>query len=317
MPEAWLSIEQAAVALGLSVRTVNRHIQANKLPSRLTDGRREVLVNVRRSALTGEFMIPPAPATSAGGAPFADSPLSGAATAQAGSAAPAVAPSAPSVTFQEEPTTPPGPMPYVTANGDGASRTGYQETSGNGARLGAPSAPSATSAAPSSPTPTYDSETVLALADSAAEKAELAVNAYQALARAAVTQYEATRRAARVAWTLVGIMAVGVVVAVGWTANRLTRVQIESQQMQQKVSEAANLADSASAERDRLRDKLTEAREQAARAEGQLTALTDAQRAQLAAQQARDRQQRQSPQPATRPTTIGQWIRNGIGLTDN
>lgn len=313
MPEAWLSIEQAAVALGLSVRTVNRHIQANKLASRLTDGRREVLVNVRRSALTGELMIPPAPLASSGAAPFADTPMNGtpsSAAGPAGSTASAVAPSAPSVTIQEESTTAPDPFPGVTVNGEGASRTPFRDTSGNGARS---SAPSATNSAHPSPAPAYDSETVLALADSAAEKAELAVNAYQALARTAVTQYEATRRGARVAWTLVGIMAVGVVVAVGWTANRLTRVEIESQQMQHKVSEATTLADSASAERDALRERLAEAREQAARAEGQLTALTDAQRAQLAAQQARDRQQK-SQQPATRPTTIGQWIRNGIGL---
>lgn len=40
----WQTVEQAAVALGLSVRTVNRHISAQKLKSRLMDGRREVLV---------------------------------------------------------------------------------------------------------------------------------------------------------------------------------------------------------------------------------------------------------------------------------
>src|SRR3954469_15833651 len=44
MADTWLTIEQAAVALGLSVRTVNRHIVAGKIPSRLQDGRREVLV---------------------------------------------------------------------------------------------------------------------------------------------------------------------------------------------------------------------------------------------------------------------------------
>ena len=31
----WITIEQAAVMLGLSVRTVNRHIAAGKLQSRL------------------------------------------------------------------------------------------------------------------------------------------------------------------------------------------------------------------------------------------------------------------------------------------
>ena len=41
---AWQTVEQAAVSLGLSVRTVNRHISAQKLRSRLMEGRREVFV---------------------------------------------------------------------------------------------------------------------------------------------------------------------------------------------------------------------------------------------------------------------------------
>src|SRR5215212_5155560 len=50
MADTWLTIEQAAVALGLSVRTVNRHIVAGKIQSRLNDGRREVLVDMPEDA---------------------------------------------------------------------------------------------------------------------------------------------------------------------------------------------------------------------------------------------------------------------------
>ena len=46
MADTWLTIEQAAVTLGLSVRTINRHINAGKLQSRLHEGRREVLVSL-------------------------------------------------------------------------------------------------------------------------------------------------------------------------------------------------------------------------------------------------------------------------------
>src|SRR4051812_45580467 len=53
MADTWLTIEQAAVALGLSVRTVNRHIVAGKIQSRLNDGRREVLVDMRDEQLDG------------------------------------------------------------------------------------------------------------------------------------------------------------------------------------------------------------------------------------------------------------------------
>src|SRR4051812_8542916 len=46
MADTWLTIEQAAVTLNLSVRTINRHINAGKLQSRLHEGRREVLVSL-------------------------------------------------------------------------------------------------------------------------------------------------------------------------------------------------------------------------------------------------------------------------------
>jgi len=59
MADTWLTIEQAAVALGLSVRTVNRHIVAGKLPSRLQDGRREVLVKVPADTASASPFGPP------------------------------------------------------------------------------------------------------------------------------------------------------------------------------------------------------------------------------------------------------------------
>src|SRR2546423_2002881 len=62
MADTWLTIEQAAVALGLSVRTVNRHIVANKIQSRLNEGRREVLVSMPDE---------PADISSADASPFA------------------------------------------------------------------------------------------------------------------------------------------------------------------------------------------------------------------------------------------------------
>src|SRR6478609_6262716 len=62
MSDIWQTIEQAAVTLGLSVRTVNRHITAGKLDSRLFEGRREV--RIPSSANFGSAM-PSVGATSA------------------------------------------------------------------------------------------------------------------------------------------------------------------------------------------------------------------------------------------------------------
>ena len=50
----WQTVEQAAVALALSVRTVNRHITSGKLKSRLYQGRREVLIELPDAAATDE-----------------------------------------------------------------------------------------------------------------------------------------------------------------------------------------------------------------------------------------------------------------------
>src|SRR5439155_22284707 len=74
MAHTWLTIEQAAVALGLSVRTVNRHIAADKIQSRLSEGRREVLVDMPEEmadASTGSFDDIAATIDAAAASPFA------------------------------------------------------------------------------------------------------------------------------------------------------------------------------------------------------------------------------------------------------
>ncbi len=46
MAQAWLSVEEAAVTLGVSTRTLHRRITRGEIPSRLENNRREVLVEV-------------------------------------------------------------------------------------------------------------------------------------------------------------------------------------------------------------------------------------------------------------------------------
>jgi excisionase family DNA binding protein len=203
MSENWMTIEQAAVALGLSVRTVNRHINAGKLQSRLTDGRREVLSGTADSSPGGQSSV--------------------------------------------------NSSPLVIADQPGAN------------------------------SPAIDYETVLALADNAADKAELAVSAYQTLARTADERILATRRLSYVAWALVAMMTLSALAAVGWTSHKLTRAAVETDQLQRQVSSAAALADSADHECDDLRRALIEAREQAARAEGRLAGYSETRQTEPAA----------------------------------
>lgn len=77
MAEIWQTIEQAGVTLGLSVRTINRHITAGKLESRLFEGRREVLVQpmADATAAVNPPTAPPAPPPSHN--PFAGAQSSG------------------------------------------------------------------------------------------------------------------------------------------------------------------------------------------------------------------------------------------------
>lgn len=249
MAESWQTIEQAAVSLRLSVRTVNRHIVAGKLQSRLSEGRREVLVDTANA--------PPADGPSAAASPFADGPvpLADAFAAATGRYDTASA---------------------TTANSNLAQASSNQ---GGGGAI------------------TVDQETVLALADNAAEKAEMAVTAYQALARVADAQAQQVRRNARLAWAAVAVMAAGVTSAVGWATYRGTRLAVEHKQLTDVAAQHAERADKASAEGEALRTQLATkqqelreemtakeralqaevatAREQAARTEGKLAAYIE------------------------------------------
>ena len=239
MAQSWQTIEQAAVTLRLSVRTVNRHIVAGKLHSRLNEGRREVLVDLPELA-GGQ-------SSAANGSPFADQPLP------------------PTDTFSD-PTD-----RKATAGADGATPSNHYSNSGSGAV-------------------TVDQETVLALADNAAEKAEMAVTAYQALARLSDTQAQQVRRNARFAWGAVAVMAGITTAAVGVITHRVTRLSAERDNLLSKVAERADEADKLSARGEALRQELAAkesalqadviaAREEAARTEAKLAAYLEQEKA--------------------------------------
>jgi excisionase family DNA binding protein len=250
MADTWLTIEQAAVALGLSVRTVNRHITAGKIPSRLQDGRREVLV--RTPADKAQSV---ADAVSAVGRTIDDSPF-GAVLSPFASDAPSV--TGPAIAGHATVTIPPPQSQHAQPADRVSDRASDGPSDGAGYRG-------------------IDPETVLALADNANEKAELAVSAYQALARATDVQFQHVRRSARFAWSAVAVMALGVSAAVGGTTYYLTKSHVQTQYLREQVQAKTSVADTLSAERDTLRAELSAAKEQAARSDGKASALTDVQ----------------------------------------
>lgn len=271
MNDTWQSIEQAAVTLGLSVRTVNRHMAAGKLASRLNaDGRREVLVQLK-----------PEPENSG---PFADDVLAG------------------RVGHFERPPHPAMPSDNtVSASAVDLSATPVdlkklsdqlgqldsqvtQVVADEHAVVGRTPEEKSLQAARS-----YDSETLLVLADSAADKMERAIGAYQVLARTAVAQAEAGRRGSRIAWSAVGVMAVAIVAAIGWTTYYLTHAQSDMTHLADQAKSATDNVKVVTLERDSLRTELTKSQQTAAKLEGRLSAIEEADR------------QRKDTRPTTRP----------------
>ena len=339
MADSWQTIEQAAVSLRLSVRTVNRHIVAGKLPSRLTpEGRREVLVSLPDTPADTPPVRPPAIARPA--SPLSEMP--GGAQhqpSQAGAGAAGPSPFDASVSAAAEAVTGTWNGGFDPAAPAQAAPEEASPASSASAASGSPFSQAA------SPPVTVDPETVLALADNAAQKAEMAVTAYQTLARVADTQVRQVRRQARAAWAAVAAMAVGVTGAVGWTTHRLTRATGEVEHLQQEVfaqrettralsdKQDKLLADRAAAEQalraeftarhdaavaERVeveraaREALSAAREEAARAEGQLAAY----REQEAARQTRETVAAAAAMTATPPVlSVGSSISDPFDTT--
>ena len=269
MPEVWQTIEQAAVTLGLSVRTVNRHITGGKLESRLFEGRREVLVSLPDPVKVPDPVKPSATSTR-----------------------PTAAPAESTVNF----------------------------TMGSAA----PSSAASASAEPSPAAPAYDSvrramfandtdekpldlRTMLTLADSADDKASLAVAAYQTLAHTAEIQVQSLRRVALGAWAAVGLMAAGAIVAVGWGTYRLTSAEGTASYLRNQVSEQKGEIGQLTNERDRVKSELVKVQIESARLQDRLSQLADAQSvAEIARFALRNLKQAEAAAPGTQPVIATQ-----------
>lgn len=303
MPEVWQTIEQAAVTLGLSVRTVNRHITGGKLPSRLYEGRREVLVAlqepVRKTEVSAAASNPVAPGRggNAHAPPFDDVTHEATYPSESGGS-PSRRPS------DSDPSPPKVPSD---------SRESSRQTVTAQVATDKP----------------LDVQTMLALADSVDDKATLAIAAYQTLARSSETQVQSLRRVAFGAWAVVGLMAIGIILAVGWVTHRWTTAEVQAANLGEKVSEQTNEIGRLAADRDKTRAELRDVNEEASKMARDLKEVT----VQAARQQAEaadtvkfalQRMQETRPtippttHPAVQPTTTpsaNPWITTGAPAT--
>ena len=213
MPQLWLTIEEAAVRLKTSVRTLQRKVSAGTIESRMEGGRREVLIDV--------------------------SDVSQSAVSDA-------APDAAGQTFGQV-----GQVPPTVGQGFGQI-------------------PPAAYAAPDI------SQALAVVTDAMADKAELAIVAYQGLARNAELMANRYRVETRIYQVAACILIVGLLVAVAVAVRSATKAETSDTLALHANGTTATVGQ----ERDKLRDELIRAREAAARAEGrregELNALTEA-----------------------------------------
>lgn len=195
MAYAWQSVEEAAVTLGISTRTLHRRISKGEVETRLENGRREVLV----------CLPDPEPETSVESPELSDEPSA-------------------------EQTRP------------------YSDS-----------------------TAIILAEKEVALANEKVRRTELALAAFQHTS--ALLQQEAarTRISARFAWAAVAVLSIGVYVAVGWTASKVTEYRTNNSHLSRQLEQTSSAVDAKAQEAEKYRQERDEARQAAAHMEGELS----------------------------------------------
>ena len=162
--------------------------------------------------------------------------------------------------------------------------------------------PNPSAAPPLQPSPDHTTAQV-AMADNAADQAELAVIAYQTLARRASDHAEATRKSSQFAWSSVAAMAALIVVAVGWTSSKLTLATADADHLARQARAAEIQAQARQHEVDDLHAQLASARESTANTAGQLQAIDRLQKEQHDLQRRAAQLQSQAT-PTTHPAGL-------------
>jgi hypothetical protein len=199
MAYEWQSVEEAAVTLGVSTRTLHRRISKGEVETRLENGRREVLV----------CLPDPEPEV-----------------------------------IQEEqvevtdmPSTPPRPSHDVSTD-----------------------------------TSIVLAQKEIQFANEKVRRTELALAAFQHTSTILQKEANRARISGRCAWAAVAVLSVGVYVAVGWTASKVTEFRTNNANLNSQLNQAAAVAETKTAEAEKYREERDEAKQAAARVEGELTA---------------------------------------------
>lgn len=111
---------------------------------------------------------------------------------------------------------------------------------------------------------------VMTLVGDARQSMQIAVASSQQLAVVAQRQADRYRTSARAAWSLVGVLTVGIVAGVAWSVRDVTTTRIENRVLLNQVKDRKTAVDAVAVERDQIRDQLDRARLDAARTAGEI-----------------------------------------------
>jgi len=171
---------------------------------------------------------------------------------------------------------------------------------------------------------TMSTGTALMVAEDRARRAEMTLTVIQQSVNLMKNEATRARNGARWAWTLVGVLTCGVIIAVGWTTSIVTRTGVTSDVLHDRVAEMRDGQKNAGERLDRIEDQLASANEARAHAEGQLqeVRLQVIQAEQKAADEARRAQAIEASArttPATQPAehaAKGEHSTAGVGRED-
>ena len=313
---AWQTVEQAAITLGISTRTIARRIAKTELESRLHNGRREVYIRLPDGYVASSTAESPAPNFSATHSATTTESASDSSsnrktqTENTGDHRTSSKGEPDSSTHSTaDPTASPRDRVHVvTIDGEltGADAPGYQEDYEQTVRQTVAASREG-----------FDIETsaALILAEDRARRAEMAIAVISQSSAIMQNEVRIARSGARWAWGIAAMLFVCVAGSVCWAVAVVTKSQLQAEAVRDKIAAIAEHNQQMLKEQNQLRKELGNSIASGSVAEGQLMEMrqeAEQSKAQIASmtQEAKERAQEQDHEK-TRPT-LGQKLTNAI-----
>lgn len=283
MATRWQTLEEAALALGISSRTLHRRLSKGEFQTRLVNGRREVLVTVDDSVGLSDVSD----------------------QAEVRQQLSDFARRAAMLAEREQTMQGGGNRAPELGSFDGADFSVRLGRAAETDRVADARDLSAASGMPEGMSDLADTENeqpqvesaVLALHEDRIRRTDLAIMAYQQSVNVFANDTRRARLSARLAWGLAGCVLAGAFVAGIWITHTVTRAQAEVDRLHQVVRQLSDTADARSHEVESLRAQAQAADLASAKVEGELSAT----RQELLARQHLIDAGAASPGPTTTP----------------